>query len=114
MLETVKNGVDAATAYSLDQKIRQAYSFLMRYYEDGDRIYFIGFSRGAFSARVLAGMIELIGLLYPGLEEIVPTAWNIYKTWEYTRKDAGGEPNSGTQMTLADEVSGGNSLLYFC
>jgi Uncharacterized alpha/beta hydrolase domain (DUF2235) len=35
----------------------------MRKYEPGDRIYLFGFSRGAYTARVLAGMIHKIGSL---------------------------------------------------
>lgn len=46
------------------------YLFLMKYFEPGDRIYMFGFSRGAFIARVLAGMIERVGLLSKGLEEM--------------------------------------------
>lgn len=72
----------------------------MRFYNRGDRIFMIGFSRGAFTARVLSGMIERVGLLCPGLEEIIPTAWNIYKNWEYA-----GQPSSDDNNTLADEVN---------
>ena len=42
--------------------MRQAYSWLMRHYRDGDRLFLIGFSRGAFAARSLAGMLDLCGI----------------------------------------------------
>lgn len=51
-------------------------------YQPNDKIYLFGFSRGSFVARILVGMIEKIGLLDNGLESMVKTAWEIYKTWE--------------------------------
>lgn len=93
-----KNLIDCAIAYTLDSHIRRAYQFLMQNYENGDNIYFVGFSRGAFTARVLSGMIERVGLLSPGLEEIIPTAWNIYKDWEYA-----GQPMTSASRTLVEE-----------
>lgn len=60
----------------------QAYRYLIEKYQPNDKIYLFGFSRGSFVARILAGMIEKIGLLDSGLESMVKTAWQIYKTWE--------------------------------
>lgn len=77
-----------------------AYKFLMNYYRGGDKVYLIGFSRGAFTARVLAAMIERVGLLTIGQDEIIPSAWEIYKSWEYA-----GQPSSLSSNRLADEVS---------
>ena len=47
------------------------YKFLMRYYRYGDEIYLFGFSRGAYTARFLAEMIDHIGLLSQGNEELI-------------------------------------------
>lgn len=103
----IQNLIDAAVAYSLDHHIMVAYKFLMTYYRCGDRVYLIGFSRGAFTARVLAAMIERIGLLTAGQEEIIPTAWEIYKSWEYE-----GQPMSSASTDLADEVYKCNLLIF--
>jgi hypothetical protein len=62
---------------------------LIRTYKPGDKIYIFGFSRGSFVGRILAGMIEKIGLLDEGLEDMVKTAWKIYKEWEIM-----GQPNN--------------------
>lgn len=43
--------------------VREAYSFIASNYTSGDEILLVGFSRGAFTARSVAGMIENIGLL---------------------------------------------------
>ena len=48
------------------QNIREAYQWLVEHYDDGDAIYIFGFSRGAFTARSLAGMLSKCGLLVPG------------------------------------------------
>lgn len=39
-------------------------------------------SRGSFAARILAGMLESIGLMNRGSEDLVSTAWDIYSSWE--------------------------------
>ncbi|QRV78732.1 hypothetical protein RhiJN_06747 [Ceratobasidium sp. AG-Ba] len=38
----------------------------------------IGFSRGAYQVRTLAAMIERVGLIYPGNQEQIPFAWEVY------------------------------------
>ncbi len=44
-------------------KIISAYKFLTQTYKEGDEIFIFGFSRGAFTARSLNGMLEYGGLL---------------------------------------------------
>src|SRR6478735_8205178 len=44
-----------ATGYGLDDSVLAAYSFLVHTYQAGDQIYLFGFSRGAYTVRVLAG-----------------------------------------------------------
>jgi len=51
------------------------YKFLMRYYNVGDDIYLFGFSRGAYTARFLAEMLDHVGLLSAGNEEMARFAW---------------------------------------
>jgi uncharacterized protein (DUF2235 family) len=70
--------VDLAFGISLGSEVQRAYGFLMDHYRDGDRIYLFGFSRGAYTARALAGMLYKVGLLEPGNEELIPFAWSMY------------------------------------
>ena len=49
--------------YGLSRKVALAYAFLCRNWESEDRIYLLGFSRGAFIARSLSGVIGRLGLL---------------------------------------------------
>jgi glutathione S-transferase len=46
-------------------RIVRGYTFISRNYQPGDQIYIAGFSRGAYTARALAGMITTVGLLDP-------------------------------------------------
>ena len=71
--------LDLAIAWLLSDHVTDAYRFLMRYYQDGDRIFVFGFSRGAYTARVLAGMLHKVGLLTQGNEELIPFAWDMFK-----------------------------------
>ena len=52
-----------AFGWGLSRNIREAYEFLSLNYEEGDKIFLFGFSRGAFTVRSLAGMICRCGLL---------------------------------------------------
>lgn len=52
--------------YGLDEEVIQAYQWLIEQYRVNDRIFIFGFSRGAFTARSLAGFISKCGLLKPG------------------------------------------------
>jgi uncharacterized protein (DUF2235 family) len=61
------NALDRATGGAfgdgLEANIHDAYRFLVANYEPNDRIYLFGFSRGAFTARSIAGMIRRCGIL---------------------------------------------------
>jgi len=50
-----------------NKNIQQAYRFLVNTYEENDQIFILGFSRGAFTARSLNGMLEHVGLLKKNL-----------------------------------------------
>ncbi|MEO5708978.1 MAG: DUF2235 domain-containing protein [Nocardioidaceae bacterium] len=52
-----------AFGFGLFANIRSAYRFLALNYDTGDEIFVFGFSRGAYTARSLVGMIGKVGLL---------------------------------------------------
>jgi uncharacterized protein (DUF2235 family) len=54
-----------ATGYGLDTNVLAAYRFLVQHYEPGDKIFMFGFSRGAYTVRVLAGLVHKVGLISP-------------------------------------------------
>ncbi|CAE6409073.1 unnamed protein product [Rhizoctonia solani] len=55
------------------------YEFLMQNYIEGDKISLFGFSRGAYTARALAGMLHKVGLLPPFNYQQVPFAYHMYQ-----------------------------------
>ena len=65
----------------LELNIVQGYEHLAQQYEAGDEVYVLGFSRGAYTARSLVGMIRNCGLIYPKhLALRVGMAYGIYRT----------------------------------
>ncbi|KAI0454297.1 hypothetical protein F5B21DRAFT_475646 [Xylaria acuta] len=78
---------DSAIGSSFDQHVVGGYRFLMRFYNPGDEIYFFGFSRGAYVARFLAEMIDYVGLLSHGNEEMVHFAWKAFSQWQSRNHD---------------------------
>ena len=71
---------DQATGHGLQKNVEDAYRYLADHYEKGDRVYLFGFSRGAFTARSLAGMLFKCGLLRAGHDNLVEYASKIYNT----------------------------------
>jgi len=51
-------------------RIVRGYTFISRNYAAGDRIVIVGFSRGAYTARALAGFINAKGLLDPAKSDL--------------------------------------------
>ncbi|MBN9521926.1 DUF2235 domain-containing protein [bacterium] len=65
----------------LDAHVVDGYRHLVDTYEDGDEVYVLGFSRGAYTARSLVGMIRNCGLVRPRFAALqVPAAYGIYRT----------------------------------
>ena len=60
------------------ENIAESYLFLMRNYRSGDEIYIFGFSRGAFTARSVAGLVNQFGILQPHMESMVITLVHVY------------------------------------
>ncbi|KAL1954108.1 hypothetical protein VTO42DRAFT_1732 [Malbranchea cinnamomea] len=78
---------DVAVGTTFADHVLGGYQFLMRYYSPGDDIYFFGFSRGAYIARFLAEMLDYVGLLSAGNEELVQFAWNTFSKWQRRKGD---------------------------
>jgi uncharacterized protein (DUF2235 family) len=55
--------IGGTTGAGLIIRVIRGYTFISRNYQDGDRILIVGFSRGAYTARAVAGMIASQGLL---------------------------------------------------
>jgi uncharacterized protein (DUF2235 family) len=73
------NVLSLAMAYGLNDRVLAAYRFLVNNYDEGDDIYLFGFSRGAYTVRVLAALIHKIGLLAPQQQNLPEAALNAYQ-----------------------------------
>ncbi len=81
-----------AFGFGLSRNVIASYRFLAQNYEPGDEIFILGFSRGAYTARSLAGMVAHVGLLTKVslVHEKLPAAVSFYER-EAMRAGAWGE-----------------------
>ena len=64
----------------LSRNLMECYRFVVENYEPGDELYFFGFSRGAFTARSLAGLVRNSGILKPGHRDRIKEAYKLYRS----------------------------------
>ncbi|WP_406168183.1 DUF2235 domain-containing protein [Streptomyces canus] len=69
-----------AFGVGLSRNVLDAYRFLIHTYEPGDTLYLFGFSRGAFTARSLAGLVHNCGILRPEQAYRIDEAWALYRS----------------------------------
>jgi uncharacterized protein (DUF2235 family) len=85
-----------AFGYGLATDIRDAYIFVMQNYEVGDRLFLFGFSRGAYTARAVASLLKMFGLIRKGNETLVPYAIRMMNSINRARSN-----NSKDQQAIA-------------
>lgn len=73
--------IDLAFGTGVIPKAEEAIHFLMQNYEPGDQIYIFGFSRGAYTARVVAAILHVSGLPYKGADNQIPYFTRNLKNW---------------------------------
>jgi uncharacterized protein (DUF2235 family) len=108
----VKEFLGLVTGYGLDQNVLDAYRFLCTHYEAGDAIWLFGFSRGAYTVRVLAAFVYVIGLLKPQQLNLAEYAFTAYKKASHDSRKEGKLPEAdalkvAATMTSEDEVARG-------
>ena len=112
--QNVKGVFGLATGYGLDDNVLDAYRFLAMNYEDGDEVFLFGFSRGAYTVRVLAGFLHMVGLLSADQINIAGYALAAYKraseksdfhlAWDF-RRIVNGRAVAVTFMGVWDTVA---------
>jgi uncharacterized protein (DUF2235 family) len=70
----IVRGVGGSTGAGLVKRIVRGYTYISRKYVEGDHIFIVGFSRGAYTARALAGLIAARGLIDAGREDMTDKA----------------------------------------
>jgi uncharacterized protein (DUF2235 family) len=81
------------SGFGLKEIIQACYTFIVEKFEVGDEIYVFGFSRGAYAARALAGMIGASGIQHRLGSESFEIAWSHYRVKPAARK---GEQSPGS------------------
>lgn len=69
-----------ATGWGLSDNLKEAYRFVVKHYEPGDKLFLFGYSRGAFTVRSLAGMIFNAGILKHAHADRTDEAFALYKS----------------------------------
>src|SRR5882672_8985050 len=78
-----------AFGWGIKRKILDAYRFLVTTYDPGDELFFLGFSRGAYTVRSTFGLIRNSGLLKPEFASKLADAYALYR-----RRDAASHPDA--------------------
>ncbi|HLG80795.1 MAG TPA: DUF2235 domain-containing protein [Bradyrhizobium sp.] len=107
----LKHLLGGAIGLGLKQIVQDAYQTLVANYASGDEIYIIGFSRGAYAARALAGLIGASGIQRSPDSQGFETVWNHYRVDPTVR--AGAKPaGSGDRQTIDsyDKLAAQNAL----
>jgi Uncharacterized alpha/beta hydrolase domain (DUF2235) len=78
-LNTFEKQRQGAIGDGLAVNVIEAYNFIVLNYSPGDEIFCFGFSRGAYTARAVAGLVADIGVMKPRQMQIFPEIYGIYK-----------------------------------
>ena len=68
-----------AFGFGLSRNVQDTYAFLVDNYEPGDELFFMGFSRGAYTARSTAGFVRNAGILRPEHKDQLKRAYAMYR-----------------------------------
>jgi uncharacterized protein (DUF2235 family) len=68
-----------AFGVGLSRNVQDCYRFLVDCYEPGDKLYFFGFSRGAYTARSTVGLVRNAGILRPEHRDRIEQAYALYR-----------------------------------
>ncbi|MGB7555309.1 MAG: DUF2235 domain-containing protein [Candidatus Korobacteraceae bacterium] len=85
--DTLLRLLGGAFGDGLDKKISDGYTRISHLYEKGDQVFLFGFSRGAYTARSLAGMIAICGLPTQNVDDNLTTqAFQAYRQHDMAQR----------------------------
>ncbi len=97
-----------AFGVGISQNIRDGYRFLVENYDPDDRVFLFGFSRGAYTARSLGGLIHNCGILRHDCIEHLDAAYAFYR--DRTNKT---HPRAIAAQIFRRDYSHQESKVYF-
>ncbi|KAF1997643.1 hypothetical protein P154DRAFT_547308 [Amniculicola lignicola CBS 123094] len=77
-LSSVEAKRQGGTGAGLTENVAEAYNFIVLNYQPGDEIFCFGFSRGAYTARAVAGLVTDIGVIEPRYMQLFPEIYRAY------------------------------------
>lgn len=101
----LRNILDGATGRGIDDNILSAYKFLVWNYVKGDEIYLFGFSRGAYTARSLAGLIRSCGIIRNDDLNLINEAYSHYRNRDDQEWKPSGEKATNFRKNSSTEAS---------
>lgn len=104
-LSGVESARQGGTGAGLMENVIEAYNFIVLNYQEGDEIFCFGFSRGAFTARAVSGLIADIGVIKPLEMQFFPRIYRAYM--RYGSEDVRPGKSFGTQATVDAKVGKG-------
>ena len=91
--DVLRHWLGGAIGLGLRTIIEEAYIRLCAVYAEGDALFFLGFSRGAYAARALAGLVAASGIVAQADAAEARVAWNHYRVAPAARSaPLGGSP----------------------
>lgn len=98
----------SAFGFGLSHNLAVCYDFLVENYTPGDRIYLFGFSRGAYTARALAALIHVCGLMRTRNRNLVPYVIKLFESEATKAKKLNDkeEKRQGKKLPLSLPVCG--------
>jgi len=82
-----------AFGIGVKRNVLDSYRFLVHNYQPGDDLYLFGFSRGAYTARALSGMLHAVGLIEKSQLDTLKSLYRYYRTPPKNRPKRGYENN---------------------
>ncbi|KAJ5388226.1 hypothetical protein N7509_010767 [Penicillium cosmopolitanum] len=81
------DAIEGAIGKGLEGNVIEAYNFCVLNYNPGDKIMCFGFSRGAYTARTIAGLISDIGICHKRDLNKFPDLWAVYKNIKHGKHE---------------------------
>ena len=76
---TLQRVLGGAFGFGIDTDIKQVYRRICQTYQPGDRLFFFGSDRGAYTVRSVVGMIRKAGLLRDPSDALVEEAFALHR-----------------------------------
>ncbi|MFL5561744.1 MAG: T6SS phospholipase effector Tle1-like catalytic domain-containing protein [Gemmatimonadaceae bacterium] len=110
--QTISRWMALAFATDINDKVITAYAHLMEVWEPGDQVFLFGFSRGAYTARMLAAVLHAVGLLPRGNTQLLPYVMRLYGALRHGSSEDYWHVLNSFRQTFARQIPGRNDAHF--